>query len=145
MTAKQPNIYLDIDGVLLANEKHAASHVDTFLEYVTSNFPTFWLTTHCRGNAEYTVNHLAQVLDSPTLDLAKQIKATNWDELKTEGIDFTRPFLWFDDDLFPAERTVLEQHGVLENWIEVDLAKDPYQLLSFVRKFPVAKEGLSRV
>lgn len=141
----KPNVYLDIDGVLLANERYAARHVDTFLEHVTSSFPTFWLTTHCRGDAEHTINHLAQVLDVPTLELAKRIKPTNWDELKTEGIDFRQPFLWFDDDLFPEERVILEQYGVLENWIEVDLVKDPYQLLSFVRKFPVTKERMSRV
>jgi hypothetical protein len=30
-----------------------------------------------------------------------------------------------DDDLFYEEKEALNKHGVLDNWIEVDLAKTP--------------------
>lgn len=72
------NIYLDIDGVILASDKEAARHVTKFLAYVTSNFDTYWLTTHCRGDASYTLKHLSQWLDEKTLNLASKIKPTNW-------------------------------------------------------------------
>ncbi|OGM16531.1 hypothetical protein A2V56_00600 [Candidatus Woesebacteria bacterium RBG_19FT_COMBO_42_9] len=44
------NIYLDIDGVILANDKQAALYAKEFLKYVTDNYPTYWLTTHCKGD-----------------------------------------------------------------------------------------------
>lgn len=41
------NVYLDIDGVLLANEKSAANYADEFLQAVLAAYPdsTYWLTT----------------------------------------------------------------------------------------------------
>jgi hypothetical protein len=130
------NVYLDIDGVLLANDLNAAEHVYEFLKVATQN-PTFWLTTHCKGDAMTAVKRLGTVFTPAMMELIKDIKPTNWDTAKTDGIDFSQPFLWFDDDLFEDERKVLESHGVLENWIEVDLAHNPAQLASFVRSFPI--------
>lgn len=130
-------VYLDIDGVLLANEHYAANHVHEFLEYVTKNYDTYWLTTHCRGNTETAIDRLREVFEPETLKLTKNIKSTNWQEAKTEAIDFSVPFLWFDDDLFDDEREELVRHGVLDNWIEVDLSKDVNQLQELLRNFPL--------
>ena len=42
------NIYLDIDGVLLANDLNPANHANEFLKKVLTEYPdtTYWLTTH---------------------------------------------------------------------------------------------------
>lgn len=42
------NIYLDIDGVLLANSNRAADKADEFLEAALTKYPdsTYWLTPH---------------------------------------------------------------------------------------------------
>jgi hypothetical protein len=132
------NIYLDIDGVLLANDLNPAKHVHEFLEKVTSNHDVFWLTTHCKGDASTAYKRLSLVLEPRTMELLKGVKATNWDTCKTEAIDFTQQFLWFDDDLFYGEKEDLIKHGVLDNWIEVDLSKDEDQLAKFVNSFPLA-------
>jgi hypothetical protein len=71
------DIYLDIDGVLLANDLQPALHAREFLFYVVQNYPTYWLTTHCKGNAGIAVRRLAQVFDTKTVELIKAIKATN--------------------------------------------------------------------
>ena len=55
----------------------------------------------------------------------KKIKPTSWQTAKTRAIDFSKPFLWFDDDLFYEEKETLKKHSALDNWIEVDLAKNP--------------------
>ena len=55
----KPNIYLDVDGVILANENHAANYAHEFLELVTKNYPTYWLTTHCLGDASTVVGRLS--------------------------------------------------------------------------------------
>lgn len=133
------NIYLDIDGVLLANEENAANHVHEFLELINDRFPdsTYWLTTHCRGNARTAIERLRMVLPPKTVELLQIIKPTMWREAKTEAIDFTEPFLWFDDDLFEDEREELIKQNALGNWIEVDLSKDQDQLAKFVSSFPL--------
>ena len=134
------NIYLDIDGVLLANENNLANYAHEFLAYVTSHYPTYWLTTHCRGDIFYTHEFLKRTFPDETLKIAKQILPTNWKINKTEAIDFSQPFIWFDDDLFEEEKNELIHHNVLENWIEVDLRKDANHLQKFLISFPIPIE-----
>lgn len=128
------NIYLDIDGVILANDKNGANHVHEFLEYITSQYPdsTYWLTTHCQGNAQTAIERLKMVLKPETIDLLHKIRPTRWNIAKTEAIDFSKPFRWFDDDLFPEEREELEKNNVLSSWIEVDLTKNENQLKDLI-------------
>ena len=134
-----PNIYLDIDGVLLANDWQPALHAKEFLAYVLEHYPdsTYWLTTHCKGDATEPIRNVGRLFDAETVELMKRIKPTNWDYAKTDGIDFSKPFLWFDDDLYPKERETLLEHGVLDSWIEVDLEKNTQQLASFLQSFPL--------
>lgn len=139
------NIYLDIDGVLLANERSPARYAHEFLSYVLEHYPdtTYWLTTHCKGDALTPVQHVGHLFDPNTTELMKKIKPTNWDVAKTDAIDFNTPFLWFDDDCFDFEREILIQHGALENWIEVDLTKDEHQLQKFINSFPLPVSEIS--
>lgn len=133
----KPTVYLDVDGVILANEAHAADHADAFIEYVVQNYPTVWLTTHCMNNDPGTVlGRLEGLLKPPTLKLLTQVGGAKWDLWKTEAIDFTKPFLWFDDDCYPEEQEVLNRYGCLGSWIEVDLYKNPHQLREFLANFP---------
>lgn len=133
------NIYLDIDGVLLANELNPAKYSDEFIKYVLTKYPksTYWLTTHCRQKENYTVQLLSRFFKGETLEFIKKIKPTEWNVLKTDAIDFSQPFLWFDDDLYDGEKQILVKHNVLDNWIEVDLRKDENHLAKFISSFPI--------
>lgn len=132
------NIYLDIDGVLLANDLNPARHVHEFLEKVREKSDSvYWLTTHCQGDAATAVKRLSLVLEPKTMQLIHDFKPTKWDLAKTRAIDFAEPFLWFDDDLFFEEKQDLIKHEVLDNWIGVDLASDENQLIKYVDSFPV--------
>ena len=135
----KPNIYLDIDGVILVNDKNGAAHVHEFLELITTNYPdtTYWLTTHCQGDVQTAVNRLRTVLEPKTIELLHSIKPTRWKVAKTEAVDFTKPFLVFEDDLYDEEREELIKHGVLDNWILIDLAKNEHQLADFISSFPI--------
>lgn len=128
------NIYLDIDGVLLINETNAAPYADEFLGAILKYFPdtTYWLTTHCWQGENRTHEVLAPHLKPDTVKLLKQIKPTEWGDAKTDAIDFSQPFLWFDDDLYPEEQKILERHNVLNRWIGIDLQKNPDQLKELV-------------
>lgn len=133
------NIYLDIDGVLLANDLNPAKHSSKFLRFIITNYPdnTYWLTTHCQGDASVPIKHIGHLFKPEIVELMHRIKPTKWDLAKTRAIDFTQPFLWFDDDLFFEEKQDLLKHNVLDNWIEVNLAKDPNQLAKFITSFPL--------
>ncbi len=134
------NIYLDIDGVLLANDLNPANYANEFLRYVLDKYPesTYWLTTHCNGDASVPISHVGHLFESDVRELMSQIKPTTWQTSKTTGIDFRTPFLWFDDDLFHAEKEDLIKHDTLDNFIEVDLVKNPNQLLNFIQSFPLS-------
>ncbi|MBI2797947.1 hypothetical protein HYX70_01435 [Candidatus Saccharibacteria bacterium] len=131
------NIYLDIDGVLLANDRFAAHGADEFLLYVLQNYPdtTYWLSTHCHGNENRTIEAIGSFLKPETMELVKTIKPTNWGLAKTEAIDFNQPFLWFDDDLYKEEQQALEQHDCMPNFVEVDLRKDENALQKLIKNF----------
>lgn len=128
------NIYLDIDGVLLANESNAAPYADELLQTVLKEYPnsTYWLTTHNWKGENRAKEVLAPHLKPETVALLDKIKPTVWDELKTDGIDFTEKFLWLDDDLWEDELKVLEEYNATDNFILINLNKDPDQLKTII-------------
>ena len=138
------NIYLDIDGVLLANDLNPAKHASEFLGYILTNYPdtTYWLTTHCQGDASVPIKHIGHLFKPEMVELMRRIKPTKWDLAKTRAIDFTQPFLWFDDDLFFEEKQDLLKHNVLDNWIEVNLSKDEDYLNKIIDNFPIPVDAL---
>lgn len=138
------NIYLDIDGVLLANDLNPANHASEFLKVVLERYPdsTYWLTTHCQGDSNTPIQHIGHLFDEETVALMRKIKPTKWDLAKTRAIDYSQPFLWFDDDIFHEEKETLIKHNALDSWIEVDLRKDPNQLQKFVISFPLPVSAL---
>jgi hypothetical protein len=79
-----------------------ANYAPEFLKYVLSKYPdtTYWLTTHCNGDASVPVQYIGHLFDQEIAELMKLIKPTSWETAKTRAIDFSEPFLWFDDDLF---------------------------------------------
>lgn len=129
------NIYLDIDGVILANDKQPALHAKEFLSYFINRYPVYWLTTHCKGDADYTINHIHRYFDLETILLLKKIKPTNWSFSKTEAIDFSQPFIWFDDQVFEFEKEQLRKHTCLSSWINVDLRENPNHLKDILELF----------
>jgi hypothetical protein len=132
------NIYLDIDGVLRTYIAQAVPYVDEFLQAVLAKYPdsTYWLTTHYWQGQDTTRVVLEPVLRPETVKLLDKIKPTTWGEFKTDGIDFSKPFLWFDDEfLYDEEREELLKHGALENHVLVDLYQNPDQLHQLTEKY----------
>lgn len=116
-------LYLDIDGVLLTNKNtRAAAGAIEFVDFALYSFECYWLTTHCKeGNSNKVLSYLSQYYPNDVMDKLKSVKPTNWDTLKTEGIDFESDFFWVDDYVFEAEKKVLGQHTCIENLILVNL------------------------
>jgi hypothetical protein len=72
------NIYLDIDGVLLANDLNTANYANEFLRHVLAEYPdsTYWLTTHCNGDASVPISHVGHLFEPDVQALMKKIKPT---------------------------------------------------------------------
>lgn len=107
-------IYLDIDGVLVDYNCKPMPYLREFVDFVfeISNGDVYWLTTHSHdGNTDRPLNYLSQIVDPDILEKLKTVKPTKWDTLKTEGIDLSSDFLWFDDTIFNAEYKKLEEVG----------------------------------
>jgi hypothetical protein len=124
--------YLDIDGVILANDKQIANHSNEFIRYLVNNYDVYWLTTHCKGDSNYTIRFLSNFFEPEILELLKKIKPTNWQTWKTEAIDFESGFLWFDDQVFDEEINVLKQNNKFDSWVQIDLSKNVDQLKTLI-------------
>lgn len=125
------NIYLDIDGVLLAKNNRAADYADEFLQFILKQWPdtTYWLTTYCWHGDNRTYEVLQPFLRKRTLEGLHKIKPTHWDELKTDAINFKRPFLWFDTTLYNEEEAILTHYQALACHRQINLEIDQFQLL----------------
>ncbi len=130
------NLYLDIDGVILTRQGKPARHAEEFIEFITTHFQVFWLTTHCKGNAQTAVQYLSKHFGSQTLEHLSKIQPTVWKTLKTEAIDFKSDFFWLEDQPFASEIKVLELHSALPNLITIDLNQHSniLQHLKFILK-----------
>lgn len=118
-------LYLDIDGVLLdySTDTHA-NHVGEFIDYITSEYDCYWLTTHCKGDSQTAIDYLSSYLTPEMISKLKSVKATTWDDMKTEAIDFDYDFVWLDDYPFNAEIGVLEYYRVQDSLCRVNLSNE---------------------
>lgn len=118
-------LYLDIDGVLLhTKEDVAAEHAEELIEYITSEFDCYWLTTHCKGDTEHAVKYLSEYFHKDIVEKLTKIKPTYWETLKTEAIDFDSNFIWLDDYPFQAEKEVLRNFATSESLYTVNLSRE---------------------
>lgn len=126
----KPILYLDIDGVLLANETNLSLGALEFIKYAADNFEVYWLTTHCMdGTTAHAIEYLQRATSEDIRPWLEKFKPVTWSLKKTEAIDFSKPFLWFDDDCYSGERIDLQNHNTFHSWIEVDLKKYPDQIV----------------
>ena len=122
------HFYLNIDGVLVdtKSDTYAKGAIE-LIEYVTSEFDCYWLTTHCKGDAAPAIEYLSGYFPPEVMEKLKKFKPTYWEDLKTEGIDFDEDFIWLDDYPFQAELEVLKNFSVSESLYRVDL-RNEYEL-----------------
>lgn len=130
------DIYLNVDGVLLGSNSRPSNYSREFLKHIVPNFDTYWLSSRAKGENFAVIKELSLVFEPKIIELISRVRPTRWSFAKTQAIDFSRPFLWFDDELVVHERLELIKNNVLESWIEVDLAKDESRLADFLVRFP---------
>jgi hypothetical protein len=128
------NIYLDVDGVLLNHDGTLANHAAEFLAAMMhSGHPVHWLTTRCRdGDASAVVAVIGRLVQPSTAELLTAIKPTSWATSKLEAIDLRSPFIWFDDQPLQFEIEELQECGLVDRWVKVDLRSEPDQLATLL-------------
>ena len=115
------NVYLDIDGVLLTRNLSIPDYGSEFISHTVTHYSCYWLTTHCRNGQNKAVQYLSQFYPKSIMPLLEKIKPTTWSALKTEAINFTKDFVWLEDQPFESEKKVLSEKGRLNALIEVNL------------------------
>ncbi len=118
------NVYLDVDGVLVDRAGNLAPNAELFLSKVVNDDSTYWLTTRCHGDVSPVLSYMQRLVSSETYQLIQKIKPTTWSTYKTEAIDFSQPFVWYDDNPLMSEIDTLRAKEVLKNLVRV--AKDEY-------------------
>lgn len=137
------NLYLDIDGVLLDYATDSpAENATIFIDYITSEFDCYWLTTHCQGDSAAAIEYLAEYFPSEVIVKLKVVKPTVWRTLKTEGIDFSKPFVWLDDYPFQSEIEALDSKGASDSLFKVNLGNRD-ELLGVIEFLKRAKASYS--
>lgn len=116
-------LYIDIDGVLLTiKNTQRPQYAVEFIDYITSAFDCYWLTSHCKeGNNLHLLQYLSPYYDDKTIAKLKKIKPTSWINAKIEAIDIHSDFYWLDDYVFQFEKGILEGFSVIDRLIEVNL------------------------
>jgi hypothetical protein len=118
------NVYLDIDGVLLTKHGKVPEGAGNLIRHLVQHFNCFWLTTHCRIGTNKAVEYLRQYYSKEFINYLEKVQATNWLDLKTEGIDFTKDFIWLEDYPFESEKKVLVENNQLDALILVNLTQE---------------------
>lgn len=115
-------LYVDIDGVLLTKRNpEKAESVEIFIEFITKNFQCYWLTTHCKNDSQTALDYLAKYFDNSLVNQVKKFRPTNWDALKTDGIDIESDFFWLDDAPLNYEVEYLKKINKSDRLIIVNL------------------------
>ena len=120
--AKIDKIYLDIYGVLRGVAAPEADRIE-FLRYLLDNFTgkVYWLTSFCRGGTNRVREALNGTLPEDLVkEAAAKILPTDWQRTKTEALDFSANFVWFDDILTEEKRRILAENGAMRKFFEMN-------------------------
>lgn len=125
-------IYIDIDGVLLGTfdgKTQLSNGAESFIYFVLEHFDCHWLTSHCNGSVEPILSYLRGYSNNEFFRSIQEIKPTRFDVFETEAIDLSEEFIWLDDSPLASEIDILEKHGKLNSWYEVNTYKYPDDLV----------------
>lgn len=111
------------------------AHAIEFLAEVTAKHNCFWLTTHCRGGENRASEYLLSMMPPEAREYIDKILPTDWNALKTDAIDFTQDFRWFDDYILEVEKEILRKNNCFDKFIHVDLKNNPEQLKTLAEIF----------
>jgi hypothetical protein len=115
------DIYLDVDGTLITINDGIFEFRDGligFIRFLVVNFKNCYWLTSWRGEFGDVLRSVGAGI------LAKQFKTRDWSGNKAEVIDYSRDFIWIEDDLPPREVEVLKEKGCYDKYIHTPAMGD---------------------
>ena len=130
-------IYLDIDGTMIHEEIEKAGVPAVGLEeflVALRPYETYWLTTHCmNGDPQYAQKLMKKKVSEDYYGDIERIMPTAWSLLKTDALDFSSDFIWFDNEVSSQELKELQECNESQSLMQVDLKTNPEQLIEITR------------
>lgn len=90
-------VYLDVDGVLRGCAS-STEDIENFLWFCLDNCYCYWLTSYCRGGVNYAVSKIGNISQKLRFELEARVQPTDWRFSKSEAIDRSEDYVWFDDN-----------------------------------------------
>ena len=138
------SVYLDVDGVLrgCASPKE---DIEAFLWFCLENCYCYWLTSYCRGGMNIAVQKIGDISPELKFELEARFQPTDWRFSKSEAIDYSEPFVWFDDNAPMDMLSELNGYGpnARKNFYLVD-SSDPdaaKKMLQFLKDLIKENDG----
>jgi len=79
MVVMRPILYMDKDGVILANEENLAIGASEFIKFATNNFEVYWLTNHCiNGDPAHAIEYIQRATSDNLRPYLEKFKPTTW-------------------------------------------------------------------
>jgi hypothetical protein len=136
-------LYIDIDGVMLLRLPgrrglrdgcEVAPHALDFLIWAVQHFDCFWLSSWSRYGEIEEVQRAFRLAGGHEFaavarPIIASIRAVRWKSYKTDGIDFSRDFVWLDDAPLAAEIAELVRRGRFSSLVRVSTDVEPESLL----------------
>ncbi|MDP2630272.1 MAG: hypothetical protein Q8P56_02595 [Candidatus Uhrbacteria bacterium] len=126
---------LTMGSTLLIVHGQPVAHAVEFLKEITAKHVCYWLTTHCRGGENRAPEYLLSMMSFEAREYIDKILPTDWNARKTDAIDFSQDFRWFDDYAMEAEKEILRKNNCFDKFIRVDLKNNPDQLKNLTEVF----------
>ncbi len=131
------NVYLDVDGVLRGCAS-PVEDIEEFLWFCLQNCYCYWLTSYCRGGANFAVQKIGGISQKLRFELEARVQPTDWHFSKSEAIDYSEPFVWFDDNAPMHMLAELKDYGANASknfyWVNSSDSESAKKMLEFLKE-----------
>ena len=130
------NVYLDVDGVLRGCAS-PVEDIEDFLWFCLENCYCYWLTSYCRGGANFAVSKISGISQKLRFELEARVQPTDWHFSKSEAIDYSEPFVWFDDNAPFDMLSKLKGYGPSGDnfyWVNSNDPESAKKMLEFLKE-----------
>lgn len=131
------NVYLDVDGVLRGCAS-PVEDIEEFLWFCLQNCYCYWLTSYCRGGVNFAVQKIGGISQKLRFELETRVQPTDWHFSKSEAIDYSEPFVWFDDNAPIHMLAELKGYGANASknfyWVNSSNPESAKKMLEFLKE-----------
>ena len=128
-------VYLDVDGVL-RDCASPVEDIEEFLWFCLGNCYCYWLTSYCRGGMNIAVQKIDGISQKLRFELNARVQPTDWHFSKSEAVDYSEDYVWFDDNAPFDMLAKLKSHGANGKnfyWVDSSDPESAKKMLEFLK------------